>query len=455
MLRRLYLPGFILFSLIVGLIPSTPALAQAAQPLDRIVAVVNNGVVLQSELDNAVQQTRQSLQAQGRPLPPANTLRKRVLQTLVMRRLQLEVANRTGISVSSREVDSALQSIAQQNHMSMQQFQQAVKSEGMNYSQFRQRVHDELIIDKLRQQEVAKRVNVSEHEVNLYLQNQAARGKTDQSYHLSQILIAVPSTADSQQVKQARAKAQGLLKQIRHGASFSRLAISESDGQQAIKGGDLGWMQAGAMPTFFASVVPQMKPGQVSNIIRGPGGFHIVKLDGVRGGKREVVTEYHLLHIMLKPSQVRSEAQTQAQMENLYKQLKNGASFAKLARTYSDDSTSANQGGDLGWEPKQDFSQPFLSHVTQLSKGQISKPFRTPSGWHIVKMLGKRKRDKTEQMRREEARRELRRRKMNEQYQAYLRNLRAQAYIQYRLNNSSGIDQTSAHGSAKHRSSSL
>jgi peptidyl-prolyl cis-trans isomerase SurA len=434
MLLRISFLGICIFSLL-GLLGFIETAGAANQPLDTIVAVVNNDVILESQLHEAMQEAIGSLRNQHRRMPSEQALRKKVLQSLIMRHLQLQAAKREDIDVSRGEVDSAIQSIAQGNRITPQQLRRAVQSQGVPFAQFRQRVRDEVIIHKLRQKAVASRINVSSRDINLYLENQASRGKSDKVYHISQILVAVPENADSEQTEAARKKARDLLDQLHHGADFSSLAVKSSDGQRAVKGGDLGWLQADALPTFFASVVPHMESGDISDVIHSGGGFHIVKLDGVRSRQEKKVTQYHLQHIMLQPNKVRDAEKTKAQTEDLYEQLQEGASFAKLAETYSDDASSSSQGGDLGWHGAKSLPKPFMDHVTGLEKGQLSQPFHTDSGWHIVKMLGKRKHNTTQQQLRQEAREQIMRRRMTQEYQTYLRKLHNQAYIQLRLDN--------------------
>lgn len=439
---RYLLAGLITAGVVLALTP----IARAAPPdrlLDRIVAVVNQDVILESELDQAVQRARRNMQQRGHYSPPPHVLRKQVLKSLVLRRLQLNAAKKAGIHVSRSNVSSALQRIAGQNQMDSRQFQQALKSHGIALSEFRSHIRDELMIDKLRQKKMARLVRVSDSDINRYLHNQVTQGETDSVYHLSQILISIPPDADREKTQAASKKIRGLLKQIRGGASFYRLAISQSDGQQATNGGDLGWIHASAMPTFFAGVIPQLKIGEVSDVIRSASGFHLVKLDGIRGADHKPVTEYKARHILLKPNQVRPPEETRKQIRNLYQRLENGASFPQLARTYSDDSNTANAGGELGWRSKYRLPPEFGKQLKQLGSDEISKPFRTSEGWNIIKLQAKRKRDRTRELRRNQARRVLRRRKISQRYQTYLQTLRGKAYVHYMLDSDASAEEQS------------
>lgn len=426
-------------ALLLVVVCATPA--RAAQMLDGVVAVVNNGVILKSELDAEVQRIEAGLRAQGRPLPPADILRKQVLDHLVMVHLQLQEAHSHGVTVSKEQVDSAVQSIATRNSLSMAQFRQALAAQGMNYSDFRKRIHDEMVIDQLRRQEVQSQITVSDRDVDLFLENQKTRADRNQSYHLEHILIAVPDGADSATLDKARAKARSLVQQIRAGADFAQLAISNSDGQQALKGGDLGWFKSGALPTIFREVVPGMKPGQVSDPIRSPGGFHIVKVVGVRGDDTDVVKVSHAEHILLRPNPQRNPEQTRQLAETLYQQLIGGSSFQDLARRYSDDDGSAAKGGDLGWQPAGTYVPGFERQLAALQPGQISQPFQTRFGWHIVKLLGRRGEPITDKMRRAQARQTIGERRAQDYYEQWLRRLRDEAYVEYRLNDTQGDGQ--------------
>lgn len=407
-------------------------LAQAAQTLDRVVAVVNNGVILQSELNAAMDRIVAQLRGQGRSLPPQNILEKQVLEHLVMQKIQLQEAKKHNVHVSDKDVNNAIQGIAQNNGLSPQQFESALRSQGIDPHQFRQQVQDQLTIQKLQKQEIQSSVSVTARDVDLYLQNQAHHGNADESYHLLHILLAVPENATKSQVAKIKAKAQKLADQLKNGGDFRAAAMRVSNGQRALKGGDLGWIKAGALPTLFANVVPGMKAGDVAGPLRSPSGFHIIKVAGVRNSSQSV-TQVHVRHILLRPNPQRNTAQTHQLAEKLYQQLKNGASFSELARVYSDDPRSAKEGGNLGWQPLGAFVKPFEQAIENLRKGQISKPFKTPFGWHIAEVLGRRQHNVSQKRRRRQARQAIGERKARQQYQNWLRRLRAEAYVKYMI----------------------
>lgn len=404
--------------------------AQAAQTLDRVVAVVNNGIILQSELDAAMDRIEAQLRSEGRSPPPQNILEKQVLEHLVMQKIQLQEAKKHNIHVSDNDVDNALQSIAQHNGLTAQQFQNALQSQGIALNQFRKQVRDELMIQHLQKQEIQTNVSVTQRDVRLFLQNQAHHSNSGDSYHLLHILLSVPENASQSQVDKIKAKAQHIARQLKGGGDFRAVAMRVSDGQQALKGGDLGWIKAAALPTLFANVVPGMKSGDVAGPLRSPGGFHIIKVIGVRNSEQSI-TEVHVRHILLRPNPQRNAAQTHQLAEKLYQQLQNGASFSELARVYSDDPQSAKEGGNLGWQPLGAYVKSFEQAIENLHTGQISAPFKTPFGWHIAQLLGRRQHEVSNKMRRRQARQAIGERKAREQYQNWLRRLRAEAYVKY------------------------
>lgn len=423
--------GLTLLALLITSAAMMPA-AHAVQTLDRVVAVVNNGIILQSELDTAMARIRAQISGQGEQMPPRSVLEKQVLEHLVMQKIQLQQAKKRKIQISGQALTKALRDIAQNNGMTLQQFRSALSSQGIDPKQFRKQVRDELTIKELQKKEIQSNVSVTPRDVSLYLQNQAHHGDAHESFHLLHILIAVPENASKAQVARLKLKAQHIAQKLKNGASFRATAMRVSNGQQALKGGDLGWIKAGALPTLFANVVPGMKPGDVAGPLRNPSGFHIIKVVGIHNGG-QTITEVHVRHILLSPSPQRNEAQTHQLAEKLYQELKNGASFSELARVYSDDAGSAKKGGDLGWQPLGSFVKSFSQAVSKLHKGQISKPFKTPFGWHIAQLLGRRQNKISEKMRRRQAQEAIGERKAREQYANWLRRLRAEAYVKYMI----------------------
>ena len=410
--------------------------AQAApRPLDRIVAVVNDAVIVKSELDAAIAETEQRLQrnAEGRGMPPRELLEKRVLEQLVVTEIQLQQAASVGIRVDDQQLNDALRRIAEQNSLTLAQFRQVLERDGISFAGFREKVRKEMIITKLRQREVTNRVSVTDQEADAFVEQRKSMGGDDREYHLAHILISVPAEATSDQARAARLEVEQVLGRLRSGADFQQTAMSVSDGRQALEGGDLGWRKREQIPTLFAEVVAQLAPGEVSDAIRSPSGYHLVKLVEVRGGERMMVTQTHARHILIKPDEVHSEEDVKTRLEQLRLRVVGGEDFATLARGHSQDRVSAANGGDLGWSNPGDMVPEFDAMMKSLSPGEISPVFQTPFGWHIVQVLERRAHDSTADMQRAKAREILGKRKGEEALENWLRQLRGEAFVEYRL----------------------
>lgn len=420
---------------------SSPAQNQSPQTLDKIVAVINNDVILKSELDSAVAEIKQQNGAQLGQMPP-NVLRSQVLDQLIMRQLQIQQADQDGIKVSNAELQQGLARIAQRNNMNLQQFTQAVSQSGMSMADLRQHVRDEIKVSKVRQKDVMGKVSVSDEDVTRYLQNQSLRFSRDHQYHLRQIKLSLPAGADSTATGVVRDRLQSLRRQIASGqTSFADAARSASDGPDAANGGDMGWVSGAKLPDSFDSALASLKAGQISSVFRGPGGLYLLKLEDERGDqqqadddqKKVMVTEADIRHIILKPNEIRSNAQTRKLAQQIRERLTAGDSFAALARKYSDDKSTARQGGDVGWIPLNRLSPDTRRHIEELNKGQVSRIFQSNDGYEIIKLIDKRQRDETEEARRDKARQALGRQRASEQGNLWLRKLRDEAYVDIRM----------------------
>lgn len=404
----------------------------AAQPLDRIVAVVNEGVVLQSELERAMETGRRQLIERKIAPPPDDVLRTQVLERLIVSRVQTQRAQDAGIRVDDRELNEVLTGLASQNGMSLPEFAEAVRKEGLDYLSLREEVRDEVIIERLRAREIENRVLVTDQDIDLFLANQGRSAQTE--FRVSHILVAVPDGVASDVRVKLRVKADNLLKRLRAGEDFAQLAIANSDGQQALQGGDLDWRSGDNLPELFATAVQKLKPGEVSEVLENSSGYHLLKLTDSRGGDaRKTTSETHTQHILLLPNAIRDEEQTRLQARELHERLAKGADFDELAKELSDDPGSKAAGGDLGWQPAGVFAPEFEQAIAALQPGQMSAPFRTSFGWHIAKVLERRTRDTTDATRRARARAAIQNRKAAEEYDMWLRRLRAEAYVEYRL----------------------
>ena len=402
-----------------------------AQPLDRIIAVVNDDVLLQSDLDRAMAVTVANLRERSLTAPPDDVLRSQVMERLILTRLQTQRAKDAGIHVDDNELNQVIANIAAQNRMTIPEFTAHIKDEGLGFDAFRDELLDQMLIQRVRQKEVDGRVVVTDQDVQLQL---GASGNDDDSeYHLSHILVAVPEGASPQDRQKAREKAQNLLKRARAGEDFSQMAVANSDGQQALAGGDLDWRKLSQKPSAFAAVAPKLGVGDVSDVIETASGFNLIKLTGHRGGEgAQTVTETHAEHILLQTNTLRDEDATRLQAQDLYNRLKGGADFAARAMQFSDDPGSKNSGGDLCWQAPGAFAPDFQQQIDKLQPGQLSTPFHTRFGWHIAKVLERRSHDVTEEVRRNRAREAVFERKEAEQYEDWLRRLRGEAYVEMR-----------------------
>ena len=417
----------ILFCLYLVSLPATASL----KVVDYIVAVVNEDVIMSSELSQTVDQLRQQLSDRG-SLPSNDVLRRQVLERLIVTRIQVQRARQGGLAIDDARLNAAMAEIAARNGMNLNQFAQALRREGIDYLQLREQVRDDMLVEQLRQREVNSRIAVSDEDVALLLEKQAG-DQDDLEYRLSHILIALSADADAEDRAAAQAEAAEVVEKARAGANFADLAITHSDSPRALEGGDLGWRRGSELPTLFADPVPRMSPGEVSDPIPASGGLHIVKLDNLRGAERSaMVRETHARHILLKPNVLRNPQETREEAEALRDEISAGGDFAKLAREHSEDPGSANQGGDLGWQGPEVFQPEFQQALDVLEPGEISPVFQTPFGWHIAQVIERRERDRTEEIKRAQARSAIFRRKASEEYESWVRQLRDEAYVEYR-----------------------
>jgi len=403
------------------------------QLIDRIVAVVNNGVITQNNLDDRVRVVALQLKKEGIALPSRPVLEKQVLERMITDRIQLQYASQTGIRVDDAQLDQALQNIAQRNHLSLDAFRKTLEAGGVNYRTFRQEIRNEMIIAHLREREINNRITVSDSEVNNYL----ARHQGQQSgvqYDLAHIFIAVPEQAGPEQIQRRKARADMALEALKSGTPFGQVAASYSEAADAMNGGRLGWRNAARLPELFLTALQRMKPGDISPVLRSPSGFHLVQLIAVRRQNAPyIVQQTHVRHILIKTNALTSAANAKHKLMQLRNRLMHGANFAKLARLYSEDTSAAN-GGDLGWVSPGDTVPPFEHAMNALKPGEISQPVKTPFGWHLIQVLGRREKDVSQERRRLLARKEIRERKADARYQDWLRQLRDQAYVDIRLN---------------------
>jgi peptidyl-prolyl cis-trans isomerase SurA len=413
-------------------VSSEPQSPVQSKELDSIVAVVNSNVIMQSELDAKLAIIRQRLDESGTQLPPRQILQRQVLDRLILEQLQTQIAREQGIQVDDQILNDNLRRLARRNNMTLAQFREILESDGFDYEEFREDVRTEIMLSQLRRQMVDNRVDVTDLEVEHELQNASLR-KDVNEYHLGHILVAVPEAASPDVIQEKQTKAQSLVTRIREGAPFRKTAVAESDGQNALEGGDLGWRKGAQLPTLFADKILAMQPGELTDPVRSTSGFHIVKLIDIRGEKRHVISQLKVRHILLKPDELTSEVEVRLRLEQLRQRILGGEDFAVLARSHSQDSVSAANGGDLGWVSPGDMVPQFEEVIFQMPLQDVSEPFPTRFGWHIAQVLDKRQHDSTETFKRSRAREFIRKRKADEEMQLWLRRLRDEAYVEYRI----------------------
>jgi peptidyl-prolyl cis-trans isomerase SurA len=406
--------------------------AQAArQNLEKIIAVVDNSVILQSDFDSEYRRIQSRLSGQGNALPPENILRKQVLEHLILKEVQLQAAARKGIRIDDNMLNDRIASIAAQNQISVAKLKSQLELEGTPYSEYRKILLTEMTLQHLRQRSVYDRVIVSEQEIEDYLAQNPV-GSEQLEYQLKHILIAVPEEASADDIQTSQQKAQDVYKKVLAGDKFSDLAIASSDGQKALEGGDLGWFKRPQVPTIFGKALDKLQQGQTAPPIRSASGFHLVKLVELRGEQRRVVQQAKARHILIKPDLVTSMEQAREKISKLRKRISQGEEFAQLAKAHSADGSSA-QGGDLGWGDPAQYVPPFQRAVEKLPLNTLSEPIRTQFGWHILEVTERRDYDETDEYRRNIARRNLRELKANEEEDLWLRRIRDQAYVEFRI----------------------
>jgi len=425
-------------ALIAGLSLAATAGAQSlAAPeiieLDRIVAVVNDDVIVYSEMQTRLRTVVEQLEKAGVPAPPKDVLEKQVLEQLILDRLQIQIGAITGIRVDDEALNRQIADIARQNNLSLREFRDILARDGYNFAAFREEIRSELIKGRVQQRQVQDRVQVTDRDIDNYLATREKQGGINPEYRVGHILIAVPDGASPEELAEARDEAEDIVARLNAGANFGRTAAAESDGRQALEGGDLGWRKAEELPTLFEDIVPKLDKGELSEIVRSSSGFHIIKVMDIRGAERLVINQTHARHILVKTTEIISNNQARSRLAVLRSRIVNGADFNELARANSDDGGSAVKGGDLGWLSPGDTIPPFEKAMDALAVDELSKPFETQFGWHIVQVLGRRDRDSTKEVQRAEAGEALRKRKVDEELQNWFRQIRDEAYIEYRL----------------------
>lgn len=428
-----------LSSLLAVAAGGSPAAQEASAPsrsvgdIDRIVAVVNDEVITRLELDRDARAASDQLRRQGTPLPARDVLEKQLLERMITKRVLLQYTRQTGLRVSDADLDRAIDKIAEQNKLAPAALRDTIERDGIPYNQFREDVRTELLISRLREREVDSRVVVSDAEIQSFLRGQESQSEKVDEYNLAHVLVAVPEQATPEQVKARRTRAEAALAQVRQGIDFRQVAASFSDAPDAFEGGAMGWRPAARLPSIFLEAAKNLKVGQASDILRSPAGFHIIVLIDKRGSDTPVmVTQTHARHILVRLNEVVSENDAKNRLNDLKDRIEHGTDFTELARLHSDDSSAA-RGGDLGWITPGDVVPEFERAMDALKLGQVSEPFKSPFGWHIVQVLERRDQDMSKDRQKLAARQAIRLRKSEDQWQEWVRQQRDKTYVEYHL----------------------
>lgn len=410
------------------------SVAQAErQPLDQVVAIVDDDVILQTELDNRISTIVGRLQSQGTGLPPRDVLEQRVLDQLITESIQLQMAERGGMRISDNELNETMAGIARRNNMTLAQFEEQLSAEGVSYREAREQIRNEMLASRVQQRQVGNRVRVTDREVENYLQALASREPSNEEYRLSYIYIEVDNPNDEAAVASARDRAESLRAEIAAGRDFREVAVAESDAANALEGGDMGWRSRNQLPSLLEAVVPDLETGVPSEVLGNNSGFHLVMVQDRRGGDdQQVIEQSRVRHILIRPTETVSDAQAENTIRDLTREIRDGGDFAALAREYSDDPVSGSDGGNLGWVSPGQMVPEFEQAMEQAEVGELQGPFRSQFGWHILEVQERRQKDISGEVRESEARQAIYRRKFDTELQNWLREIRDEAFVEFK-----------------------
>jgi len=401
--------------------------------LDRVVAIVDEDVVLESELNDRAQAVLQRLKGQYTQLPEEDVLRKQVLEQLIVERVELGLAKRYEIKVEEAEIDQAIDRIREKSKMTAEELAADLKRQGLSIAGLRNQIHDELTINHLQQGVVSNRIKVTPQEIDNFLASSDGKFATSPDFHIGHILIAVPSTADAETIAEAEKKAKEIYQRLQGGADFAQQAIANSNDQAALQGGDIGWRKLAQLPELFGNQLANLKAGEVTQPFRSGAGFHILKNIEQRGGGQQLVEQTHARHILVKTSEIMDDNQAREKLIALKGRIEKGEDFGKLAKENSEDTGSMLSGGDLGWSSPGMFVAAFETVMGETAVGKITSPFKSEFGWHILQVLERRKEDMSEQMKRNQAQNVIRSRRFDEEFQLWLTQIREEAFVEIKL----------------------
>ncbi|HTP47365.1 MAG TPA: peptidylprolyl isomerase [Casimicrobiaceae bacterium] len=434
----MFFRSFLLLLVVAGAAANAGAQQQArapvrSQPLDRVIAIVNDEAITQYDLDDAKRVVVEQLKRQKVAQPPNDVLDKQILERLITERAMLQYAKDNGIKVDDAQVERTIQRIAEDNKMTVDDVRKSLARDNISYAKYRDDIRNEIVVQRVREREVDSRITVSDAEVDIYLAMLKAQPGGETEYELAHILVVVPEQARPEQIEARRRRAEEALRSIKSGGDFGQVAATFSDAADALSGGNLGWRSGGRLPTIFAEAVRSMKVGDVSPVMRSAAGFHIVKLIDKRShNEPAVVNQTHARHILIRVNEITSDSDAKAKIERLKDRIESGAKFEDLAKLNSEDATAA-KGGDLGWLNPGDTVPAFEEAMNRLQVNKVSAPVRTSFGWHLIEVLERRKQDVTAERERAQAQIAIRQRKSDEAFDDWIRQTRDRAYVETRL----------------------
>ncbi len=405
----------------------------AVVPLDAVVAIVDNDVVMASELNSRMQLVIRQLKTNNTQLPEESVLREQILEQLISESLQLQMAERIGMTVSEAELDDAIQRMMAGNNLTREQMEQSLAADGMTMSALRNQIRRDMLIEQVQRGSVNRRIQVTDQEVKNFLKSKQGQFWSSPDYNLGHILIPVSAMSDEAEILEAKAKAEAIRSRLLNGGDFRQVAVVESAGQNSLQGGDLGWRKLSEVPPLFSQAVENMKAGDISEPLRSGAGFHLLKVYDQRGGGEQLVQQALVRHILIKPSAIVSEEEARQKLVELRQDILNGLDFAEAAKNNSEDVGSMLSGGDLGWSLPGKFVPEFEKAIDETAVGEISEPFQSQFGWHILQVQERRQQDMSETVRTNQATRLLRSQRFEEERFNWLREIRDEAYVEIKI----------------------
>lgn len=433
--RQYFFSTLLNCSLLSGvlLIASSVWAQSTAVPLDRVIAIVDEDVVLESEFNMRKASVMERLRAQYTQLPADEALNKQILEQLIVERIELALAKRYEIEVDESEIDDAISRILQKNNLTLEQLESSLQREGMGIEGLRKQLRNDITINQLQQGVVSSRIKINDRDIDNFLASTDGKFATSPDYHIGHILISVSSEATEEDVAEASKLANSIYQQLNDGADFAKMAITHSKDQAALNGGDIGWRKLAQLPELFSRELTNLPVGKVTKPFRSGAGFHILKNIEQTGGGAQMVQQTHARHILIKTSEIMDDRQAREKLLQIKELIEKGADFSKMAKEYSEDTGSMMSGGDLGWSMPGMFVKQFEETLANTEIGQISRPFKSQFGWHILQVLERRQEDMSDQMKRNQAANTLRSRRFDEEFQLWLTQIREEAYVEIKL----------------------